>query len=446
MVRPTGFCGACLAWLKGDRQREDATVPKETCERTMQTDALRERWKAAFKKIADALPYDGARPEDPALAVEYSSLALGRKFGPHTSPLIVLNGPPGAGKSTIGEVLEVFGLTRIPRVTTRAKRAGESDEAYRFITPQGFRRLEKDGKLLASKLTWEDRYGVLRADLEKISGTAYIEGGSALEALKAPSMSPTLSRDSILNVHILPPSLDAWLERLKNKRDQGHFDQTGFDERASKGLGYIERSVDYLTDFPRSIYLVADQPQRIAPLVHLLQRGRHQEICFSVDPSGAPEYAVTKEYAHEFGIVHPIVVVYVFDRNGRLLLQQRTDTKQWDHSAAGHLAVGEKPMEGAARELWEELGIKGTLVAQGEGFAIHPLIPAGHQHVFSCFSMLTDEPVNPDQREVLRLRFVTLQQLDEALIHDANDYSGGLHATYKWLKERMVRQGCLWPQ
>lgn len=62
-------------------------------------------------------------------------------------------------------------------------------------------------------------------------------------------------------------------------------------------------------------------------------------------------------------LIHQAVHVLVFDRLGRLFLQRRSESKdvqpgKWDTSVGGHLQPGEKPLQGALRELGEELGVQ----------------------------------------------------------------------------------------
>lgn len=49
--------------------------------------------------------------------------------------------------------------------------------------------------------------------------------------------------------------------------------------------------------------------------------------------------------------------VLLEDRQGRLLLQLRTDNHQWSFSAAGSMEPGEAPEDTARRELLEETGL-----------------------------------------------------------------------------------------
>ena len=61
-------------------------------------------------------------------------------------------------------------------------------------------------------------------------------------------------------------------------------------------------------------------------------------------------------------LIHKVVHVLVFNREGELLLQKRSMNKdvaagKWDTSVGGHLNPGESTDEAARREMEEELGI-----------------------------------------------------------------------------------------
>lgn len=64
-------------------------------------------------------------------------------------------------------------------------------------------------------------------------------------------------------------------------------------------------------------------------------------------------------------LIHQAIHVAVFDRLGRLFLQKRSEQKdvqpgKWDISVGGHLQPGESPIQGAHRELQEELGVRAS--------------------------------------------------------------------------------------
>ena len=73
----------------------------------------------------------------------------------------------------------------------------------------------------------------------------------------------------------------------------------------------------------------------------------------------------TREQAHSLGLWHRTAHVWIARPPAMLLLQKRSPMKEsypgcWDISSAGHLDAGEEPLQGAERELKEELGISVT--------------------------------------------------------------------------------------
>lgn len=62
-------------------------------------------------------------------------------------------------------------------------------------------------------------------------------------------------------------------------------------------------------------------------------------------------------------LLHPVVHIHVFNKNGQLFLQKRAKNKdvqpdKWDTSVGGHVSSGESIETALAREAEEELGIK----------------------------------------------------------------------------------------
>ena len=80
----------------------------------------------------------------------------------------------------------------------------------------------------------------------------------------------------------------------------------------------------------------------------------------------------TREQAHTLGLWHRTAHVWIVRPPAMLLLQKRSPMKDsypgcWDISSAGHLDAGEEPLQGAERELKEELGISVP------GSLLHPI-------------------------------------------------------------------------
>ena len=70
----------------------------------------------------------------------------------------------------------------------------------------------------------------------------------------------------------------------------------------------------------------------------------------------------TRKIVHQEGLYHRIVVIAIIDKNGNVLMQQRsikkkTNPEKWDISVAGHVSSGQTSIQAAIREIKEEVGI-----------------------------------------------------------------------------------------
>lgn len=73
-------------------------------------------------------------------------------------------------------------------------------------------------------------------------------------------------------------------------------------------------------------------------------------------------YAPRSEIHGNPSLIHRVVHVLVFNKNGELLLQKRSQNKdvapgRWDTSVGGHVGIGEDLFFSSRREMNEELGI-----------------------------------------------------------------------------------------
>ena len=69
-----------------------------------------------------------------------------------------------------------------------------------------------------------------------------------------------------------------------------------------------------------------------------------------------------KSEAHKKGWFHATAHIWFFTSDEKILLQKRALTKKvfpgiWDISVAGHIGAGEEVLEGAKREVFEEIGL-----------------------------------------------------------------------------------------
>jgi isopentenyl-diphosphate delta-isomerase len=90
------------------------------------------------------------------------------------------------------------------------------------------------------------------------------------------------------------------------------------------------------------------------------------ELIDILTPDGKPTGTTAlKSEAHKNGWFHATVHIWLFTSDEKILLQKRALTKKvfpgiWDISVAGHISAGEAILDGAKREVFEEIGLKLT--------------------------------------------------------------------------------------
>ncbi|MFE7133578.1 isopentenyl-diphosphate Delta-isomerase [Streptomyces sp. NPDC057638] len=139
-----------------------------------------------------------------------------------------------------------------------------------------------------------------------------------------------------------------------------------------------------------------------------------------VDEHGTTIGTEEKLAAHQApGKLHRAFSVFLFDEQGRLLLQRRALGKYhspgvWSNTCCGHPYPGEAPFTAAARRTYEELGISPSLLAEAGTVSYHHPDPASglvereYNHLF--VGMAQASPV-PDPDEVGETVFVTPDEL-----------------------------------
>lgn len=81
------------------------------------------------------------------------------------------------------------------------------------------------------------------------------------------------------------------------------------------------------------------------------------ELVDIVDADNKVVGTVDVETAHTERLMHRVVGIFVYDRNGSLFLQSGNKFQKIDLSVGGHVQAGESYAQAAQRELKEELGL-----------------------------------------------------------------------------------------
>lgn len=116
-------------------------------------------------------------------------------------------------------------------------------------------------------------------------------------------------------------------------------------------------------------------------------------------------------------LVHRVAHVLVFDRQGRLLLQKRSMSKdvqpgKWDTSVGGHLDPGETYEEAARREMFEELGVADLPLTLLHAY---PMRNDFESENVVTFTACCDGPFSFSLSEIDEVKFWTAPEIDEAL-------------------------------
>ncbi|MGH4028557.1 isopentenyl-diphosphate Delta-isomerase [Actinomycetota bacterium Odt1-20B] len=149
-----------------------------------------------------------------------------------------------------------------------------------------------------------------------------------------------------------------------------------------------------------------------------------------VDEDGKTIGTAEKLAAHQApGQLHRAFSVFLFDEQGRLLLQQRALGKYhspgvWSNTCCGHPYPGEAPFAAAARRTYEELGVSPSLLAEaGTVRYNHPDPDSGlvEQEFNHLFVGMVQSQLQPDPEEVGATAFVTAREL--AARHEQDPFS-----------------------
>ncbi|MDD2240487.1 MAG: isopentenyl-diphosphate Delta-isomerase [Kiritimatiellae bacterium] len=148
-----------------------------------------------------------------------------------------------------------------------------------------------------------------------------------------------------------------------------------------------------------------------------------EEQVILVDEQDRAIGAMEKVAAHENGGVrHRAFSVFIFDAQGRWLLQKRADGKYhfpglWTNACCSHPRPGEATAAAAHRRLGEELGMDCPLTErfQFEYRAVSDAVGLTEHEIDHVFTGVFDGDLNPNPDEVGEVRWVTPTDLQHDL-------------------------------
>ena len=137
-----------------------------------------------------------------------------------------------------------------------------------------------------------------------------------------------------------------------------------------------------------------------------------------VEPSGLVIGRCPRRRVHSGTLLlHPVVHLHVLSRDGRLLLQKRSMTKDllpgfWDTAVGGHVGYGEYIREALFRESSEELGLTDYNPIYLESYAFESEVERELVNSFACVGSFR---LFPDAEEVDEVRYWEFRDIEAAL-------------------------------
>jgi len=163
-----------------------------------------------------------------------------------------------------------------------------------------------------------------------------------------------------------------------------------------------------------------------------------------VNENDEPVGTMEKIAAHRKALLHRAFSVFIFNRKGEMLLQQRASNKYhspnlWTNACCSHPMPDEETIDAAHRRLMEELGFDTELehafsfiykTPFDNGLTEHEL-----DHVFIGYY---DGIVNPDDNEVRDFTYMKTAAIRESMNIHNHKYTSWFRIAFPKLEEHMA--------
>ena len=141
------------------------------------------------------------------------------------------------------------------------------------------------------------------------------------------------------------------------------------------------------------------------------------ELLPVIEPNGLVVGQAARAWCHGGShLLHPVVHLHLIDREGRIYLQKRADTKDllpgyWDTAVGGHITYGEQAEESLYREAAEELGIQAFNAIPLESYVYET---ERERELIFVYAMIGHPELAPDNGEVSEGKWWTVGELESA--------------------------------
>ncbi|MFP5081812.1 isopentenyl-diphosphate Delta-isomerase [Pedobacter sp. JCM 36344] len=149
--------------------------------------------------------------------------------------------------------------------------------------------------------------------------------------------------------------------------------------------------------------------------------------------------------AHVHGKLHRAFSVFIFNKAGELLLQQRAIDKyhsggKWTNTCCSHPRLGEETVDAAHRRLKEEMGMECDL-QYAFNFTYKAQLLGGiaeneYDHVY--FGVSDDLPI-PDPLEVSAFKYISMEALSRDMQENQDEYTEWLKICFERVQHSIKR-------
>ena len=146
-------------------------------------------------------------------------------------------------------------------------------------------------------------------------------------------------------------------------------------------------------------------------------RDNGEEMFPVVDEEGNILDAATRAKCHDGSkLLHPVVHLHLFDKEGRLYLQKRPEWKdiqpgKWDTAVGGHVDLGENIYQALKREAKEEIGLEDF---ETELLAQYVFESDVERELVNSFKAISDKTPVPSS-ELAEGKFWRLEEIEASI-------------------------------
>lgn len=138
-----------------------------------------------------------------------------------------------------------------------------------------------------------------------------------------------------------------------------------------------------------------------------------------VEASGLVSAQASRSACHMRRLLHPVVRLFIINREGRFFLQKRSQAKQlfpglWDNAVTGHVIYGESLREALFREASEEIGLRRFNPLQMGGYVCSAF---KERELVCVYAAVGNFALNPHNDEVDEGKYWTVEQIEESMGH-----------------------------